>query len=249
MDKLDMLARAGRVFFGLSLIAFGIQQFLYGDFVPGRAPAWPASLPGRLAWAGVSGVVLILCGAAIVAARKMRVAGVTVAVMIFLGAVLRHIPLAAADRIYGGAWTNLGKALALTGGALAVAGLSRAWTHVARVCLGAFLISSGIQHFLFVAFVMSLVPTWIPGARFWTYFAGVALIAGGAGIIVPLTTRLAASLSGLMIFLWFVMLHIPRALTAPAAQSRNEWTAVFEALAMSGIAFVLAGTPARIRSG
>jgi uncharacterized membrane protein YphA (DoxX/SURF4 family) len=149
MDKLDMLARAGRVFFGLSLIAFGIQQFLYGDFVPGRAPAWPASLPGRLAWAGVSGVVLILCGAAIVAARKMRVAGVTVAVMIFLGAVLRHIPLAAADRIYGGAWTNLGKALALTGGALAVAGLSRAWTHVARVCLGAFLISSGIQHFLF----------------------------------------------------------------------------------------------------
>jgi uncharacterized membrane protein YphA (DoxX/SURF4 family) len=96
---------------------------------------------------------------------------------------------------------------------------------------------------------MSLVPTWIPGARFWTYFAGVALIAGGAGIIVPLTTRLAASLSGLMIFLWFVMLHIPRALAAPAAQSRNEWTAVFEALAMSGIAFVLAGTPARIRSG
>src|ERR1700730_1233869 len=116
MDKLDMLARAGRVFFGLSLIAFGIQQFLYGDFVPGRAPAWPASMPGRLVWVAVSGLVLILCGAAIVASRKMRVAGVTVAVMIFLWAVLRHIPLAAADRIYGGAWANLGKALALTGG-------------------------------------------------------------------------------------------------------------------------------------
>ena len=240
---MDELARLGRIFFGVSLIAFGIQHFLWGDFVAGRAPAWPASIPGRLVWAAVSGAVLILCGAAIVAGKKLRAAGVTVAAMIFLWAVLRHLPLAAADRIYGGAWTNLGKALALTGGGLAVAGLSSRWTYVARGCLGAFLISSGIQHFLFVPFVMSLVPTWIPGARFWTYFAGVALIAGGAGIIVPLTTRLAAALSGLMIFLWFVMLHIPRALAAPAAQSRNEWTAVFEALAMSGIAFVLAAAP------
>ena len=37
------------------------------------------------------------------------------------------------------------------------------------------------------------------------------------------------------------MLHIPRALAAADAGSRrNEWTAVFEALAMSGIAFVMA---------
>jgi uncharacterized membrane protein YphA (DoxX/SURF4 family) len=245
MDKLETLGRVGRVFFGVSLIAFGIQQFLYGDFIPGRAPAWPASLPGRLAWAAVSGIVLVVCGAAIVAARKLRAAGVTVAAMIFLWALLRHIPLAVADRHYGGAWTNLGKALALTGGALAVAALSSKWTYVGRAALGAFLISSGIQHFLFVPFVMSLVPTWIPGPRFWTYFAGVALIAGGIGIVVPLTTRLAAALSGLMIFLWFVLLHVPRALAAPAAQSRNEWTAVFEALAMSGIAFVLAGSHPR----
>ena len=242
MDKLDTLSRVGRVFFGVALIAFGIQQLLWGDFVPGRAPAWPAAMPGRLAWASVSGAVLILGGAAIVAGRKVRAAGITVAAMIFLWALLRHIPLAAADRHYGAAWTALGKALALTGGALAVAKLSPRWTYVGRVCLGAFLISSGIQHFLFVPFVATLVPAWIPGPRFWTYFAGVALIAGGAGLIVPWTTRLAAALSGLMIFLWFVMLHIPRALAASeAASRRNEWTAVFEALAMSGIAFLLAG--------
>ena len=243
MDKPHRLGRLGRIFFGVSLIAFGIQQFIYGDFVPGRAPAWPGSMPGRLLWAQLSGAVLIACGAAIVAETKARVAAVAVAAMIFVWALLRHIPLAAADRNYGGAWTNLGKALALSGGALAVAALSPRWTYVGRVCLGAFLISSGIQHFLFVGFVMSLVPTWIPGARFWTCFAGVALIAGGAGLIVPRTARLAAALSGLMILLCLVLLHIPRALNAPDAQSRNEWTAVFEALAMSGIAFVLAGAP------
>jgi uncharacterized membrane protein YphA (DoxX/SURF4 family) len=240
MDKLDTLARLGRVFFGISLIAFGAQQLLRGDFVAGRAPAFPAMWPGRVAFAAATGVVLILCGAAIVAGRQLRAAGLTVAALIFVWAFLRNIPVALADRIYGGAWTALGKGLALTGGGLAVAGLPRRWTYVARVCLGAFLISSGVQHFLFVPFVASLVPAWIPGPRFWTYFAGVALIAGGAGLILPWTARLAGSLSGLMIFLWFVMLHIPRALAATeAASRRNEWTAVFEALAMSGIALVL----------
>jgi uncharacterized membrane protein YphA (DoxX/SURF4 family) len=238
----ETLARLGRVFFGISLAAFGIQQLLWGDFVAGRARAFPAMWSGRVAWAGVSGAVLILCGAAIVAGRRLRLAGVTVAVLIFLWAVLRNMPAALADRHYGGAWTALGKGLALTGGGLAVAALPRRWTYVARVLLGAFLISSGIQHFLFVPFVATLVPAWVGAARFWTYFAGVALIAGGLGIIVPWTTRLAGALSGLMIFLWFVMLHIPRALAATeAASRRNEWTAVFEALAMSGIALVLVG--------
>ena len=244
MDKLDTVARVGRVFFGISLIAFGVQQLLWGDFVAGRAPAFPAAWPGRVEWAWMSGLILILCGAAIVAGRWLQAAGVTVAAMIFVWAVLRNIPVALADRIYGGAWTALGKGLALTGGGLAVARLRRPWLHVARVLLGAFLISSGIQHFLFVPFVMTLVPAWVGAARFWTYFAGVALIAGGLGLIVPWTSRLAGSLSGLMIFLWFVMLHVPRALAAAdAASRRNEWTAVFEALAMSGIALVLACGP------
>src|SRR5450432_694560 len=239
MDKPDTLARLGRVFYGLSLIAFGIQQFLWGDFVPGRAPAWPASMPGRLVWAYASAIVLIAAGLAIVVEKKARLAAVTVAVMIFAWAALRNVPVAAADHNYGGAWTNLGKGLALTGGALAVAALSPGWTYVARVLLGAFLVSSGIQHFLFPQFVMTLVPAWIPGALFWTYFAGVALIAGGLGLLVNRTARLAAALSGLMIFLWLVMLHIPRALAAPEALSRNEWTSVMEAFAMSGIAFAL----------
>lgn len=238
-----MLARLGRLFFGISLIAFGVQQFLWGDFVAGRARAFPAMWPGRVEWAYVSGLALILCGAAIIAGRWLRAAGLTVAGMIFAWAALRNIPAALADRMYGGAWTALGKGLALTGGGLAVARLPRPWLHVARVLLGAFLISSGIQHFLFVPFVMTLVPAWVGAARFWTYFAAVALIAGGLGLIVPRTARLAGALSGLMIFLWFVMLHVPRALAAAdAASRRNEWTAVFEALAMSGIALVLAAS-------
>jgi uncharacterized membrane protein len=103
------------------------------------------------------------------------------------------------------------------------------------------MVLAGIQHFLYPEFVKLLVPSWIPGPLFWTYFAAIALIAGGTGLVIPRTTRLAAALSGLMIFLWLVMLHVPRAIAASPDQRRNEWTAVFEALAVSGIALTIAG--------
>jgi hypothetical protein len=46
-----------------------------------------------------------------------------------------------------------------------------------------------------------------------------------------------------MIFLWFIMLHIPRAIADPHSGNGNEWTSVFEALAFSGIAFLMAAVP------
>jgi hypothetical protein len=42
-----------------------------------------------------------------------------------------------------------------------------------------------------------------------------------------------------MVFLWFLMLHIPRAVGNMG--TGNEWIAVFEALAVSGLAFLYAG--------
>jgi uncharacterized membrane protein len=111
-----------------------------------------------------------------------------------------------------------------------------------RLFFAAGLIAFGILQFIHGDFVATLVPAWISGHYFWTYFAAIALITGGAGLILPQTARLAAALTGLMIFLWVMLLHIPRAVAAAGPQSRNEWTAVFEALAMSGIAFVIAGS-------
>jgi uncharacterized membrane protein len=238
---MERLAPLGRAFFAVSLIAFGIQQFLFGDFVPGRAPAWPAGVPGRLVWAYATGVVFVVGGAAILLGKHVRAAAVATATLIVGWALLRHVPLALGDTGYGAAWTNLGKALALSGGAFAVAGFLQA----GRFCLGAFLVSSGVQHFLFPAFVAMLVPTWLPGAMFWGYFAGVALILGGVGLVVPRTARLAGALSGLMIASWVVLLHLPRAIGAPEGQGRNEWTAVFEALACSGIAFLATAAAGR----
>jgi hypothetical protein len=62
--------------------------------------------------------------------------------------------------------------------------------------------------------------------------------------------RLAACLSAVMIFLWVLLLHIPRAFAGP--NHANETAGVFEALAISGVALLVAGTHGvtfRTRSG
>jgi uncharacterized membrane protein len=237
----------GRRMFAVAFIAFGLLQFLYRDFVPGRPPAWPERLYGGWIWAYASGACFVVAGAAMLVGRHSRPAALSIAVLVFAWAVTRNFPIALADPSFGGAWTRLGKAVALCGGALAVAASARQGDHrrmaalaiVGRFALGVFLINSGVQHFLFAEFVATLVPTWIPGARLWTYFAGVALIAGGLGLIVARTTRIAGFSVALMLFTWLCILHIPRALAAGPANQRNEWTAVFEALAFAGIALVL----------
>lgn len=251
IPRADALTRCGRFAVGLTLIGFGAANFVVGDFVAGRAPAWPPGVPGRLVWAYVTGLVLLGAGACIVTGRWAVRAALTAAAVIAAWALVRQIPHALVDDQFGGAWTNLGKALTFSGGLVGVAGsfalyaldateadVYRAWTMraVGRLSLGAFLVASGVQHFLFTPFVMTLVPAWIPNPELWTYVAGWALIAGGIGLVLAATSRLAATLVGLMVLTWLVILHIPRAL---AMNDQNEWTAVLEALGVSGVALAL----------
>lgn len=251
IPRADLLASFGRVVTGVALVGFGIANFVVGDFVAGRAPAWPSGIPGQHLWAYLTGIVLVGAGLCIVTRRWAVRAALSAAALIFVWAFLRQLQPALQDQQFGGEWTKLGKALTFSGGLVGVAGsfilarlessdadIHRAWRMrvVGRLSLGAFLVASGVQHFLFTPFVATLVPRWIPNPTFWTYFAGVALIAGGIGLVLVATSRLAATLVGLMVFTWFVVLHVPRAL---AMQNRNEWTAVIEALAVSGIALAL----------
>lgn len=251
IPRADLLAGFGRFATGLALVALGVANFVVGDFVAGRAPAWPGGMPGQHVWAYLTGLVLVGAGLCVVTRRGAVRAALTAAALIFVWAFLRQLSPALQDQQFGGEWTKLGKALTFSGGLVGVAGsfilarleshdadIRRAWSMraVGRLSLGAFLVASGVQHFLFTPFVATLVPAWIPNPTFWTYFAGVALVAGGIGLVLAATSRLAATLVGLMVFTWFVVLHIPRAM---AMHNQNEWTAVIEAFAVSGIALAL----------
>jgi uncharacterized membrane protein len=258
---MNNLARVGRFFLAIPMVAFGAQHFAYLDFVTRVFPKLPAWIPAHTFLVCVLGAILLGAGAAMMAERAARSTALLLGVIILSSFVLLHLPLLIMAPTNISLWTRAGKALALSGGSFLVAGslpikldsptnafagVMRAlerFIPLGRFFLAAFLIYCGIAHFITVEFVTSLVPSWIPGGVFWAYFTGVALIAGGVGMCVPLTSRLAAILSGLMIFVWFLILHIPRA--AANLSSSNETTAVFEALAMSGAAFLVAAEPKR----
>lgn len=251
--------RLGRLFLGIALAGWGGQNFIYGDFVLGRAPAWPwGAVAGRV-FAGITGLGGMALGAALVRGRTPRVALLAGAAVVFAWAVVRHLIVFLPHPNWGGGLTELGKALTLFGGLLVAASAADhagvdtsghpaepalVWT--ARGCFAVFLVACGIQHFLYAGFVATLVPTWIPGAVFWTYGAGGLLIAGGLGLLVPRVAALAALLVGVMILLWFLLLHVPRTIALP--DSRTDWLALFESLGFSGIGFLLA-TVMRRRGG
>ncbi len=107
-----------------------------------------------------------------------------------------------------------------------------------RIFVAISLVVFGVQHFIYGGFVATLVPAFMPGRLFWAYFVGVAFFAAAAGILYRPMARPAATMLGVMFFLFVVLLHIPR--IAGNSSNGNEWTSGFVALAMCGGAWILA---------
>ena len=107
-----------------------------------------------------------------------------------------------------------------------------------RIFVACSLVVFGIQHLIYGGFVATLVPAFMPGRLFWAYFVGVAFFAAAIGILTKMLARPAATMMGVMFFLFVVLLHIPR--IVGNSSNGNEWTSGFVALAMCGGAWVLA---------
>jgi uncharacterized membrane protein len=250
----DATARkVGRAFFGLAVVGSGLQQLAIGQFV--RLVKLPDWLPAQPALARLGGALLVAIGLAILSGRRARLAASVLAGLLLAMFVFLSLPQIAANPSAGFVYTNPLKVLALLGGVMLLvpllpadapsgaAALLERWQSVAPLLFAAFLVVCGIQHFWYLAFVETLVPPYLPAHRFWGQFAGVCLLAGGIGVLVPRTARLAGLMSGLMIFLWVLMLHIPRALADLSVP--GETSAIFEALALSGVALFVAARSAR----
>ena len=256
----ESLIKAGRSFYGVCMAALGIQQLFYASFRSVFLPPWPAGVPGLTAWSYLASATLIVAGVAIIVEKKARPVALVLGGLLLVFFGFCHVPYMIFVNPYSshlGVWTDPFKALALSGGAFAVAGsfpeakantgdesslirLLKIFIPFGAVFFSITMITFGIDHFLYAETVAKLVPAWIPGHIFWTYFAGVALIVAGVGIITRIKLKVVGMLLGTMIFLWFVFLHIPRAIADPFVGKGNEVTSAFEALGFSGIAFVLA---------
>ncbi len=134
-----------------------------------------------------------------------------------------------------GDWENAAKELALAGGALVIARTKRLGTILFALTI----ISFSIDHFVYAHEAADYVPAWVPHHVMWLYITGSALAAAGIAILFDIKRKLGATLLGVMIFIWVIILHIPRVIAGPMDNS-GESSSAFLALAYCGIAFVIA---------
>jgi uncharacterized membrane protein len=99
------------------------------------------------------------------------------------------------------------------------------------------------EHFTATQFIAPLIPAWIPAHAFFVYLVGVALIAAALSIIVKKNAQLAATLLGIMILLFVVLLHIPKVVANP--RDRIAWAVALRDLSFSGGAFAFAGAQSK----
>jgi uncharacterized membrane protein len=97
-----------------------------------------------------------------------------------------------------------------------------------------------MEHFFDARGLMGMVPKWLPGPLFWTYFFGVALLAAAVSFIMWRCVRWSALLLALFFLLVVTTLDLPN---LPAGlHDRFYWILTARETCFAGGAMVLAGS-------
>ncbi len=96
------------------------------------------------------------------------------------------------------------------------------------------------EHFLAARGLSAIVPRWIPGALFWTYFFGAALLAAAISFITWRYVRWSASLLALFFLIIVATVDLPN--LPKHIHERLFWTLTVRETVFAGGAMVLAGS-------
>jgi uncharacterized membrane protein len=245
-------APAARGVLAASLLFLGLLHVIFGEQLLRMLPVFPSEPPGRPFWARALGLAIAIAAGSVLARhRRPHTAAVWLGALLLLPVLVLHVPRSIPGGSLGGEWLNLFKWLAMATAPFVLAALvpavgDRPWrdraivffTALAPWVMAMFMIDAAYAHVRFAELVSRLIPPFLPWPVFWTYFAAAPLAAGGLGLAIPRTRRLAALLTSLMIFLWFLLVHVPHMFADPTGSV--GWSEMAEALAFSAFAFLLA---------
>jgi hypothetical protein len=141
-------------------------------------------------------------------------------------------------------WTPTFEAAIFFGGALVLMGLVNPvmnnrfkLTLAGSYIVGVAILVFAVLHLIYLQYITTLIPLWIPGKLFWAYLVMVAFFAAAISLFVRVWVRLSATLLALMFFIWFCILHIPLVIALNKVEA--EWTSLFVVLASSGVALLI----------
>lgn len=109
---------------------------------------------------------------------------------------------------------------------------------LANLCFAVPLAVFGAEHFASARFIMELVPKYMPGRLFWTYFVGVALLAASFSIATKIRVRWSGLGFGIMMFLFVAMMDLPG--TLANVHNRISWVLLCRELSFGAGGCILA---------
>jgi uncharacterized membrane protein len=240
-----LMRNAGAAIFALAIGAIGVETIVFantslppvhGHRVIGIIP-WLPAVP----WLAILfGAVLALGAAGMLARQTRRNAALFTGALLLLADLVLDVPRGLLAPANISVRTGVFELLALASLAWLLAGEAPKSPIVqfARYALAISLIVFGIDHFLALAFIATLIATWIPWHQFWVAAFGVAFVAAGVAIALRILERWAGFGVALMFAIWVVTLHAPRVAglygIAGATQSPAEWQSLFIAVALCG---------------
>jgi uncharacterized membrane protein YphA (DoxX/SURF4 family) len=153
--------------------------------------------------------------------------------------------------------TQLLRDLSMSGGALALAGTLATkarrrrlgWIAVVgRYFFAVGIVDFGVENFLHPEYApvvpepSLMMPAWIPAHMVWAWVTGAILVVCGVSMILNWRTRWAGVVAGIAFFALVIFFYMPMEVVHPSIEISGELDQLAQALAMSGVALLVAGT-------
>jgi hypothetical protein len=246
-------SKVGRLFYGLGISAYGIQQLVILDFRPQIIAGFPAWAHTIVVFPLITGVAMAIAGLLVsgmvpIAFHLRRKIAMYLGFYFFSLIIVSHIPyllfIYPHKLSHLGSWGDVLKTLAFSGSSFVTAasfqGDARGpinYNTIGRIFFCTTIILFGCNHFVYD--ISAMVPQWFGMRSFWSYFGGAALIASGSAILLKVFLEPVALLLALMLLLWFMLLHVPGAIADPYVDRGNLIVSAFDALLFCGTALML----------
>ena len=256
--NLSRISTTGRIVFSVAIIALGVETILCSHssvfLYPPRFRAIPILpfLPPIPALAVIFGIIFAALGVGLLIKRYSTAAALTLGAILFICTLALEVPKYAAVPHSMSLRTLVFEPLAMAALAFLLPGpgaiprmLDRTLDLAARLLLCLSFIVFGVDHFLALRPIGTLVPHWIPWHVFWIALFGAVFIASGLSIGFNLLLRWGAFGAGLMFAVWVFTLHLPRVMgfSGGAPRSPDEWSSLFIAVALWGGSWALVNEP------
>jgi len=234
-------AKLGRILFAAGIGGIGVVNLVCADFALQWQPV-PFWVPAHEVLAVISGILLIACGIGLLLPRRARLAAIVTAAYVLSWVVLLQIPQVAADPATVVVWLPLCEDVALMCGAVLFLSLREGVTRAVRIgrfVFGLCCVVFGLSHFVYPAFTAATMPAWLPEREILAYATGGVSIAAGAGIMLAILPRPAATAQAVMMSILVVLVNAAGVAETP---DRSQWTLLVVALALTGVAWLVAAT-------